>query len=292
VPIAAVGLIAAGMVSLALAPDRRRSSRTRTAWAHAAFWAVVGIVMAISPTASWDGRPVRLPNTVIGDWLPIYRFLRIPNRLGAVGLVGLALLAGLAFAECARRLRDRAPSAPLARIAAVALAALFIAGAYAEYSSAEPSFEREALPRSYPLAPAISPDSPVVRALQAPGGALVELPVGLTPLGCLPGLHAQAEYRSIFHWRPLLNGYNGYWPTGFIERMELANRLPDAEALGALRRETGVEMILVHLAGLLPIQVPVWAALAEHGAGGLRLVARDGSDLLFQVEEAAPAPGQ
>jgi hypothetical protein len=292
VPIAAVGLIVVGAVSLALGRAVRRSRRALTAWAHSSFWAVTGVIMALSPAASWNGRPVRLPNAVIADWLPIYGFLRIPNRLGAVGLIGLALLAGVAFAECARRFGDRARSGLLALIAPAALAALVITGAYVEYSSAEPSFDRDALPQSYPLAPAISPDSPVVRVLQAPGGPLLELPVDLTPRGCLPGPHAQAEYRSIFHWRPLLNGYNGYWPTGFLQRMELANRLPDPEALTALRRETGVEMILVHLSDLDTGQGRVWLALAEHDGGGLRLVTRDRADLLFAVEERATSPGQ
>src|SRR2546427_1800999 len=204
-----------------------RRRRPLTAWAYSAFWAVTGVIMSLSPTATWYGRPLRLPNSVIADWLPIYQFLRIPNRLGAVGLIGLALLAGVAFAECARRLADRERFRLLALVGPVALATLVVVGAYAEYSGAEPGFDRDALPRSYPLALAISADSPVVRALQEPGGPLLELPVGLSPpLGCLPGPHAKAEYRSIFHWRPLLNGYSGYWPAGVLGRLVLATPLP------------------------------------------------------------------
>jgi len=229
---------------------------------------------------------------VIADWLPIYQFLRIPNRLGAAGLTGLALLAGVAFAECAQRFAGRDRFRLLARIGPAALAALVVVGAYAEYCSAEPAFDREALPRSYPLALTISADSPVVRALQQPGGPLLELPVGLSPpLGCLPGPHAKAEYRSIFHWRPILNGYSGYWPATFLERMILAARLPDPEALHALRRETGVEMILVHASDLDALQAAVWLGLGEHEGNGLQLVARDGANLLFRVVDAATTGG-
>ena len=292
VPIATVGLIAVGAASLALSARSRRLPWACTAWAHSAFWAGTGAIMSLSPAATWHGRPVRLPNAMIADWLPIYQFLRIPNRLGVVGLVGLALLTGVAFAECARRLRDRERRDLFARFGPAALATLVVAGAYAEYSRAEPGFDRDALPRSYPLALATSSDSPVVRALQAPGGPLIELPVGLLPpLGCVPGPHAQAEYRSIFHWRPLLNGYSSYWPAGFLERMVLASRLPDPEALSTLRRETDLEMILVHVQDLEPLQVPPWLAIAEHGAGGLRLLTRDGGDLLFKVEDAAATTG-
>ena len=31
----------------------------------------------------------------------------------------------------------------------------------------------------------------------------------------LPELQAEAMYRSSAHGRPLLNGYNGYFPAGF-----------------------------------------------------------------------------
>jgi hypothetical protein len=90
-------------------------------------------------------------------------------------------------------------------------------------------------------------------------------------------------YRSIFHWRPLLNGYSGYWPAGFRERMELATRLPDAAALEALRRETGLTTLLVHAGDVGPERRATWLALAERGIPTLRLVARDGDDLLFAV---------
>jgi hypothetical protein len=46
-------------------------------------------------------------------------------------------------------------------------------------------------------------DSPLVAALRAGAGPVLELPVG----GLLPLQQAEAVYRSIFHWRPLLNGY-------------------------------------------------------------------------------------
>ena len=80
--------------------------------------------------------------------------------------------------------------------------------------------------------------------------------------------------------------------TGFLERMVLATRLPDPEALRALHRETGVEMILVHVYDLEALQAPVWLTLAEHEGSGLRLVARDGGDLLFQIVDAATTGGR
>ena len=119
-----------------------------------------------------------------------------------------------------------------------------------------------------------------MRVFEQPGGPLLELPVGTSPWP-----QARAMYRSIYHHRPLLNGYNGYWPAGFPERMALARRLPDPEALEALRRATHLELVLVHVAecGNSPARA-AWTALAARDAGGrLALVARDGDDLLFRV---------
>jgi hypothetical protein len=116
-------------------------------------------------------------------------------------------------------------------------------------------------------------------------------------------------HRAAVHGRALLNGVSGYWPHDFPARMALAWRLPDADALAALRTETGVEMLLVHLGGATfgkpigpyacppramgggpgpdvpdaPWNPAPWEAIARDGRADLTLVARDGPDLLFRV---------
>ena len=121
------------------------------------------------------------------------------------------------------------------------------------------------------------PTSPLLAILRHPGGPLLELPANNIMQA------AQAMYGSIFHWRPLLNGYASYWPEGFPERMALARRLPDADALATLRAETGLELILVHADWGEPKRA-AWLELAARGGReDVRLLARDGSDLLFIV---------
>jgi hypothetical protein len=72
--------------------------------------------------------------------------------------------------------------------------------------------------------------------------------------------------------------------------MALAKRLPDPEALEALRRETGLEAILVRGGDLTLGKRPIWLALAAAGGGqGLTLVSRDGDELLFEVERGRGA---
>ena len=170
---------------------------------------------------------------------------------------------------------------------AVAAAAV-VAMTYAQYAHGlTVPFDRRALPSTYPTA-AVDVSPALVAELRAGNGPVLEVPVG--PFGGVsPFFHAIPLYRSIFHWRPLVNGYDGYWPAGFRERMALAARLPDAEALGALRNETGLTTIVVHQrlqtdAGARA----AWDAVAAAGGNaGLELVARLGDDLVFLVRDVA-----
>src|SRR5262249_39807757 len=95
--------------------------------------------------------------------------------------------------------------------------------------------------------------------------------------------NARAMFRSIVHWRPLLNGYSSYWPSGFPERMAEAARPPDAGALDTLRTTTGLTSVLVDLDELDPGARVRWLALATTPETHLRLVARDEHALLFDV---------
>jgi hypothetical protein len=91
-------------------------------------------------------------------------------------------------------------------------------------------------------------------------------------------------YRSIFHRHDVLNGYVSYWPSGFAERMALAERLPDPDALAELRRETGLAYIWVHGRDLAESRT-AWNAIAREGRGYLTLVTSDGGELLFAVKD-------
>jgi hypothetical protein len=135
---------------------------------------------------------------------------------------------------------------------------------------------------------------PVMQALMRSTGAVLELPIAG------PGSHAAAMYRAIAHRHPLLNGYSGYWPREFEQRIELACRLPDVTALRQLARETDVELILVNRHGWgrpgarPPNECPralkgatrwqTWQRLARTGHPALTLVARQDDRLLFRVQ--------
>lgn len=316
VPISALVLVCASAVMAA----RRRGDAgpRRQAWLHCTLWVAVGVLASPTPITTYHQRPIALPHALLARWTPAYDIIRVPPRLGIGALIALVILVGIAFTECARWMteRKRLPAA-----LALVLAGLM----YAEYSRGKALaglLEAPMLPR-YPLTPAISADSPLMARLREPGGPLLELPVGLARGGDVffdAPFQAQAMYRSILHRRPILNGYNGYWPAGFPERMVLARRLPDRAALVALRQETGLALVLVHVKqfgvperdmcrlgkswsrrtgrATFPFACTVapgapertaWLALARQGGrDDLKLLAREGSDLLFVVTPAEP----
>jgi hypothetical protein len=289
VPPAALLLIAVGVTRLIL--DTEEGRQRRHAWLHGIYWVVIGAVISVGPFMNWGEGKLQLPHARLLDWLgiPLYETIRVPARLGVAALMGLAILVGLAFAECARPIAmlRRWPLVEAAwRIGLAALtAAAMYAGLVSDWSLPL-AFSRPALPHVYPIAPVPSLDPSLLEALRRQTGPLLELPVGDLQRPA-PARDARAMYRSIFHWRPLLNGYSSYWPAGFPQRMSLANRLPDAAALAMLRRDTGLDTIIVHSEELRRWRRPVWFSLAARGEGyGLRLVARYGGDLLFTTSDS------
>jgi hypothetical protein len=205
--------------------------------------------------------------------------LREPERLAIASLIGVSLLAGLAFERS---------TAGLHRWLRVAAATVVLAVVYLQYAQGfSVPFRRRPLPARYPTAlVGLSPELDLV--LRRGEGPVLELPVGPAG-GVSPFFHAMALYRSTLHWRPLLNGYNGYWPERFPERMALAGQLPDADALSALHRESGLTTVVVHRTpGYGEQAYAEWERLAAAGGrDNLRFVARAGDALVFTVDVPA-----
>ena len=271
VPPAAVVVVAAGVVA-AVASEGWRSLGALP-WRIGWLWTAVGIVMAIRPRADWRESLLAAPQSLLARFTSLYDVVRIPERLGLAALMGIAVLTGVAFAACVRRRPG-------------VTAALLVASVAAMYATCQrdidtPWLALRPLPRPYPLAPDVPPPAPALMdVLARPGGPLVEVPAGTHPWR-----NVRAMYRAIHHRRSIVNGYSGYWPTGFPERMALADRLPDPDALAELVRQTGVELVLVHAGDLHGTPAATaWTALAARDGGGpLTLVARDGDDLLFRA---------
>jgi hypothetical protein len=81
-----------------------------------------------------------------------------------------------------------------------------------------------------------------------------------------------------------VNGYGGYWPPGFRERMMLlAPDLPAAGALATLRRQTGLTTVVVNTGSLPPPDLAAWRPTLAEGSPGLRPAGTYGDAAVLDV---------
>jgi hypothetical protein len=290
-PTTAMSIVTLLLIAAGAAVRLRRGGGGAAAagWRHALLWTAVGLALGTGAVLV-GGEVVVLPHAALAERAApaLAAVLRGRLRLGVVALVGFTLLAGLAFAELTRSGR-RPPRRHVGVVGAGVAAVLY---ALALYRVSPPLGHQR-----YRTRPVLALRSTLLEAQPPEAGPVLELPVGeLEANPALPGgaaagpvmraswYHARAMFRSIFHWRPLLNGYSSYWPDGFPARMALARRLPDPEALRALRADTGLGTIVVHANDLSDAERTAWLAIAADAAHpALRLVGRERDELVFVV---------
>jgi hypothetical protein len=173
------------VVALALEPRFAAAWRGRSAVMFYALATGVMYLLCLGPRPRFLGEPFmyRAPY----GWLmalPGYSAVRVPARFAMLAALCLSVVAALAFARLTRRARG---------FVRTVLAALVIAGVLVDSWIGE-----------MPL-----PTLPVrFRALESlpAGTAVLELPLGETEDD------VAAMYRGMYHRRPVVNGYSGFFP--------------------------------------------------------------------------------
>lgn len=217
--------------------------------ARSAIWPLVsvgaiGIALSMGPSLGLFSLLYRL--------FPAYRALRVPSRAGVIFLLAIALLAAMGLGRIRRR----------------GVRSLLVAMAAAECFCGPLSFQMHE--------PTLPPIYRRLLELQAPG-ALLELP--LPPPERFQD-NAVYVYRSIFHHRPLVNGYSGFVPASYRRafRDVMENEL--SKGLSRLSAE-GVRYLLAHEGRLGP-RLLREISEAER-AGQLVRIAEAGPDRLFEL---------
>jgi hypothetical protein len=155
---------------------------------------------------------------------PAVAGLRVPLRFHVFTVLALAVLAGLGAAAIRRRARPAFARA-LAPVAGLAM--------LVEYASAPP------------LLPTPVPSSPVFDQIaRDPTAVVVHLP--LPKPWALPGRDPYYVLLSIHHFRPLINGYSGFYPPDY--RLALGRAAePNAGRAFDAALALGATHILIHM---------------------------------------------
>jgi hypothetical protein len=201
---------------LAVASALRRPARPTIVYALTA-------VTAVELSFGLNGTVYR----ALFDRVDALHGFRSLSRFAIVANCALAVLAALGTQALVSRLP---PAWTLRRLAVPLLIALMTV----EYSN-----RPMALTPGDPVKP---PDVYQLLRRGAPG-AILELPV--PKLNALPGFEPFYQASSLWHWRPLVNGYSGYYPPDYVETLVGLTSFPDDRSIGRMRGHD-VRYVIVH----------------------------------------------
>ncbi len=222
--------------------------------AAAAMAGGVGLALSFGP-----GTHGHLPFDVFTK-LPAMGLLRAPARFALLVVFAQAVLVAGGAAWLRRHWR---------RPATLALTALAAFGLWESYVINFPGGTppREPIPAVY------------TRLKSLPAGAVLSLPT----YRFAPDNFHEADYLlfSTAHWHPIVNGFGRHEPPGHMARMETLRHFPSPDAMATLR-STGVRYVVLH-----PARASELARAADEAAhlAGVHLVAHDGDDFLFEIDQ-------
>ena len=266
------GAVAYG-IALYLSPSMR--TRASTFMRSGGFFIVALVAAAwlsLGPSPQVLGRPLDLasPYRFLWTYVPGLEGLRVPARFAMIVALMLAVLGALGAAAVARL---RHGVIVLAVLAALFLyeagAAPFVVNGMSPVEGLVTPAARLELPRRAPLV--------YGTVGQLPTDAVVaDLPLGQADYD------VRAMYYSIERWRPIVNGYSGFFPPHY-GRAKVAlsevQRHPDVSV--EMLRELGVTHVIVHEAAYLDAEGRDTTATLR-GLGATELF-RDGADVLLAL---------
>ncbi|MCX6552832.1 MAG: hypothetical protein NTY02_17830 [Acidobacteria bacterium] len=211
---------------------------------------LAGVAMSFGPALPGYG--------LLYHVLPILQGLRGAARFGFLGLVAVAVLAGFGIAALGARLGSRRwwPAFAAVIVIAVHVGALRAPLVYRPFPG---------IPRIY-------------QTLAAPDvTAVAEFPF-YTPATVLR--NAPYVLNSTAYWKPLVNGYSGFVPPGYVGIADALRGFPDDRSRDELRT-LGVSHAVIHLDAYGSSAEAMAAVL--HDTPWLELVAVDGPVRIYKL---------
>jgi hypothetical protein len=233
---------------------------------------VVALWLSLGPAPQALGRPLDLfaPYGLLYEYVPGFEGVRAPARLAMVVTFMLAVLGGYGAAVLARwKWGSRVLCAVAAMFLLEGTAVPFLVNGVTPPSGFHAPEARLYRPAR---APAIYHEA----ERQLGDGVLAELPLGY------PDFDLRAMYYSTVHWRPILNGYSGFYPPHYGQLAFALGELPRHPELSLeALRAAGATHVLVHEGAYLGNEgAQTSDALRQQGAAELY---RDGTDALLRL---------
>jgi hypothetical protein len=226
--------------------------------------------LSLGPIPQSLGRPVEIvaPYRLLLEHVPGFDGVRVPARFAMIVALALAALAGYGAAWVSQARLGRAILIVAAVVAVLEGTRLpfIVNGAYAlrDFNTPEARLLRPA------RAPAVYREV----AAQPSDAVLIELPLGP------PDFDLRAMFYSVVHWRPLVNGYSGFYPPHYGRLITALSEIPrHADVSMEALRSTGATHLILHQAAYKDGEGEATAQVLT--AAGATELFRDGSDLLF-----------
>jgi hypothetical protein len=218
---------------------------------------LAGLALAFDMSLGLSGYSFRF----LYEHVPLYHGLRALARFGVFVLFFLAALAAYGYTAIAYGRGRRARA-----VIAVAFCAVLLA----EYRV-----------RPLMLVPYPNSAPPVYAWLASqPPGVVADMPLTADPSA---GADPAYAYMSTFHWQPIVNGYSGFFPASYVNRLSEVSGFPDRRSIHRLR-EDGVRYIVVHLVRVAHPQHVLRSLRSDFGLAELtRLSDGEGDAVVFAL---------
>jgi hypothetical protein len=272
---------------LALSPLARAMLRAAlvSPLAFALGAAALAWLLSLGPHPHVGGQPFGSSRIFLRmyDLVPGFDGLRVPARFAMVVVLFLSFAAAWGVRDLLRTARRRAG------LVAAALVVLWLAESWsAPFPVNAPIGSDLEGVLSPPARVAAGQAPPLARALRRlpPGSVVIAFPFGVT------AWEMRYVYESTFHWRPLVNGFSGYFPDSYVERVQVL-REPhlDPEAAWQAVVDSGATHAVVYGQAFVTRQPPApYDWLQEHGATP---VERVGTDEIYRIPRqpsSGPSP--
>ncbi len=216
------GFMAMVLAALGIYWGRGREPTRRVFWIFCTVLTALAVVLSLGPETA-SGAP--MPYRFFYRHVPGFAGMRVPARISVLALIGGSVLVGYGVSGVLSLVRRRR-----AWVGAGVVALMLFD--YSTYSLARAMPEAPAVPAIYEELGKIASE-----------GAILTLPIHESEEIIEESLYM---YYSTVHWKPLVNGFSGWWPNDYWELVGRLRHFPTSRILRYLLERAPVRYVIIH----------------------------------------------